>query len=269
MKYLIGRHLTSILPELGIYAGGIAFFFLLSLAPFLVVTLGLASAFLPFDIHEPVIAILRDLIPQQGILKTRDIVYVASEAGGRGLLTATFLFAFWSTSSFMTSLTHALQLIFSTQEERRKGWLMRLYSLVMVVIWGGFIAVTSWLFLLAPVIEGKMAEMLHWAEAEAFLIQATRLIVLIFMFIMAFSLTYRLNARKAMSTRHCFEGGAIATTGWMLVGWAFTYVLPTIWKKSVVFGALGSVVATLLWVYATAWVALIGAAWVRMRSTKE
>lgn len=266
LKNWMGEDVSRTFPLLGILAGGIAFFFLLSLVPFLVVILGLAAYLSPVDLTPQVIAILEDLMPRQDFLNVRSIVETADQAGGKGLISLTFVFALWTTSNFMGSLTQGLHLIFSTGEQKPKSGLkVRLYSFVMVLIWGVFLALTAFLFLVAPIIESALTNSFDWPAFQAFLLKAFRFGFLTLMFVFAFGASYRLNARKSIPTRLCFQGGLITTVGWLGSGWAFTYWLPAIWERSVAFGALGSVVGTMIWAYACAWIVFIGALYIRIR----
>ncbi|MEM1158152.1 MAG: YihY/virulence factor BrkB family protein [Verrucomicrobiota bacterium] len=268
---LLKRHLSNIFPVLSIYAGGIAFFFLLSMVPFLVVTLGLFHVLSPLDLSEQVVAIVKDLIPQQELLNVRAIVGTAEQAGSKGLLTVTFIFALWTTSSFMGSLTQALHLIFATTEVKhpKSGWRVRLYAFIMVLIWALFITLTALLFLVAPVLEAWLVLIPEVPAIHAYFIKGVRLTFLFLMFVIAFGASYRLNAKRVVRTRACIEGGALATLGWMAIGWAFTHWLPALWKHSVAFGAMGSVFATLMWAFAAAWIVLAGGIWILVRERQQ
>ncbi|MGF1678384.1 MAG: YihY/virulence factor BrkB family protein [Candidatus Methylacidiphilales bacterium] len=265
-KRWLGEHVTTIFPVLSLYAGGIAFFFLLSLVPFLVVTMGIVDFFSPVDLTGQMTMILLDLIPDQEILNVEAMMQAAQKAGVRGFFTITFLFAFWTAFSFMASLTQALHLVFSKESiAPKRGWRVHVYSLVMVAIWSLFLALTAVLFLAAPVWESWLERSMQWPWLETLALKAVRYAFLGVMFVLAFGACYRLNAKKSTKTKWCFEGGLLATLGWLVTGWAFTYVLPVMWRGSVAFGALGSIVVTLMWAYAAAWMVLLGAIWVLLR----
>jgi len=265
------RHLGNIFPVLSIYAGGIAVFFLLSMVPFLVVTLGLFQVLSPVDLSDPVAAIISDLMPKQELLNVKAIVGTAEQAGSKGLLTLTFFFALWTTSSFMGSLTQALHLIFATDEVKqpKSGLRFRLYSLVMVLIWALFITLTALLFLVAPILEAWLMSIPEVPVLQTYLIKGVRITFLFLMFVFAFGASYRLNAKRSVSSRVCFEGGVLATLGWLAAGWAFTHWLPALWQHSVAFGAMGSVFATLMWAFIAAWIVLAGGIWILFRERQK
>lgn len=241
------------------------------MVPFLVVALGLFHVLSPVDLSEQVVAIVKDLLPQQDLLNVRSIVGMADQAGSKGLLTVTFLFALWTTASFMGSLTQALHLIFATDESKhpKSGIRVKLYSLVMVLIWSLFITLTALLFLVAPILEAWLMAIPEVPLIQTYLIKGVRLLFLFLMFVFAFGASYRLTAKRVVSTRACFEGGVLATLGWLAAGWAFTYWLPELWKHSVAFGAMGSILATLMWALAAAWIVLAGGIWILIRERKK
>ena len=63
------------------------------------------------------------------------------------------------------------------------------------------------------------------------------------------------------------QGGTFAAFGWLAISYIFAYILPVVWKQNVLYGAMGSIVATLLWAYSCAWSVLLGACWTSRFST--
>jgi len=258
-----GERLKQKAPYFPGHAAGIAFFFLLSLVPFLVVTLTAISTFLGVDLKGPVEAILSSLIPPNDIIDVDTIVGTASRAGRGGILTGTFIIALWSASNFMTSVVHALHFIFSTENHlKRKGWVARIYSLGLLLIWSAFILVTSLSLILAPALEAFVDSILQVPHIHWGAIRTGRFIIIFFMMLLAFWTTYRLTAPKSVKGKRFWQGALIATCGWVTVGYLFTYVMPAIWEQSIVYGALGGIVLTLFWAYCSAWVVLLGACWI-------
>lgn len=258
-----GDQLKQKAPYFPGHAAAIAFFFLLSLVPFLVVTLTLIKNIFSLDLETPVTAILNGLIPPNDFIDVERIVETASRAGRRGILTFTFIIALWSTSNFMTSIVHALHFIFSTENHlERKGWVARLYSLGLLLVWSAFIMITSLLLVLAPAVEALIESILIIPDIQWTAIRSGRLLIIFMMMLLAFWSTYRLTASARVKKKRFWQASFIATLGWMAMGYLFTNVMPAIWEQSIVYGTLGSIVVTLFWAYSSAWVLLIGACWI-------
>ncbi len=266
LDWLWGEQLKRKAPYFPGHAAAIAFFFLLALVPFMVVTLALIKTVFTLDLETPVIAILNGLIPANDFIDVDKIVQTASRAGSRGILTFTFIIALWSTSNFMTSIVQALHFIFSTEDHlARKGWVARLYSFGLLLVWSAFIMVTSLLLVLAPAVEALAENVLYVQEIQWAAIRLGRLVIIFVMMLLAFWSTYRLTASSRVVKKRFWQAALIATLGWILMGYLFTNVMPAIWEKSIVYGTIGSIVITLFWAYSSAWVVLLGACWIARR----
>jgi membrane protein len=263
LDWVWGEQLKRKAPYFPGHAAGIAFFFLLSLVPFLVVTLSIIKLVFTLDLQTPIAAILNGLIPPNDLINVEKIVETASQAGRRGVLTFTFIIALWSTSNFMTSIVHALHFIFSTEDHlERKGWIARLYSFGLLIVWSAFIMITSLLLVFAPAVEALVETFLQLPNIQWTAIRSGRFVIIFVMMLLAFWSTYRLTAPSEVVKKRFWQAALIATLGWMTMGYLFTHIMPAIWEKSIVYGTLGSIVITLFWAYSSAWVVLIGACWI-------
>jgi membrane protein len=91
-------------------------------------------------------------------------------------------------------------------------------------------------------------------------------LVLVTLFL-ATALTYRVVPIRKPSRNLIFQGALLASVGWMLTCYAFAHIVQLFWHKSL-YGALGGLIAILLWAYACAWSLLIGACWIARWSRK-
>jgi len=89
-----------------------------------------------------------------------------------------------------------------------------------------------------------------------------RYITLFVILYVSFYSTYRTVAKTNYTISALREGAAMGAVGWILVSFIFSRLLPQMWNQSAIYGALGSLIATMIWAYATAWVMVLGACWI-------
>ncbi|MEO0453875.1 MAG: YihY/virulence factor BrkB family protein [Verrucomicrobiota bacterium] len=265
-----GNRLKKKAPYFAGFAASIAFFFLLALVPFLIVTISLISHLFNLDMREPMTLILEQVIPPNDLFDASEIVDSASKAGQKGILTATFLLAFWSASNFMNAIVQALHVVFSVKESLiRRDWIHRLYSFALLLVWSAFIMLTSLSLVMAPAVESFIDHILLIPETNWASLRWARYLIILIMMVGAFWTTYRLTAVKHPVPSRFWQGALIASLGWIGVGWLFTYIVPIFWKQNLIYGALGSIVTTFFWAYSSAWVVILGACWIVRTSGKS
>lgn len=259
-RWIWGHNLEHKSCLFGGFAASIGFYLILSLAPFLAVVIGLAYQIFHIDLTLPTAKIMHDVLPPEARLNAQGMVETVSQAVSGGLITATFAFAFLTTQSFMHALVRALRYIFSTEQLMpRTSLASALTSFALVLLWGIVFSLFSVFLLISPSVETFLGSLKMLSDTALWGWSIIRY-ALTFLFIwMAIHLTYQLTDAH----RHPFylrlQSSLLAALAWLLLSYAFTHILPLLWSASILHGALGGLVAMLIWAHATAWVLLLGA----------
>lgn len=301
MNWIFGPMLVTKIDRLGTYAGALAYGFVLSLIPFLVVTFSLASELAPKKVNLAYAYrdLITDILPSgqapppihpngakntsAGTTKptpeeTASAVNLSAQifatlqsrvVASHGLTTIGFILALYTSYNLMDQIVRTLLFIFDDPRKRREwSWTMVTKALALLAIWTFLLLLNSVFSIITPVFNHLMDQLgLNSHFWRGPLLIARDIIGFTALFF-AFFLTYYL----VPSRRHKFgvvrSGALVASSGWVLCSLVFTNVLPQMWKANAVYEALGSIVVILIWAQACAWCVIIGACWIVRFSPK-
>ncbi len=297
-KWLYGPILITKADRLGTYAAALAYCFVLSLVPFLIVTFTLASdvgsSMEPkLELGDAYKDLLADILPSLDVdtaphpktaknnpfpngpdiidrQSTASAVHISAQVittlqntSHRGLATVGFILAVYTSFNLMEQIVRTLLFIFDDPRRPHEwSWLVVVKTIALLFIWMFLLLLISIISVVTPVIQ-KILVQIHLNSAlwTAPLL-VTRDLVLAASLFGAFFLTYYLVPAKRYRLAQVRDGSLVASCGWVLCSLLFAYVLPSMWRTNAVYEALGSVVVILLWAQACAWSVIIGACWI-------
>jgi YihY family inner membrane protein len=286
---LYGPVLAPKAERLGTYAAALAYCFVLSIVPFLVVTFTLGTALTHENLIEAYSDLLTDILPDQNAqpLLTPDalrheetleekhdrMAHVANLSGQiirtlqssshGGLATVGFILAVYTSFNLMTQIVRTLLYIFD-DHRRPLEWntSVILKTVALFIIWMMLLLLFAACSVMTPVIQGLL-ERLHlnpvlWTDP---LLWGRDVVGLASLF-GAFFLTYLMVPTKRYRLSEVRNGSLVASIGWVLCSLLFAKVIPNMWRTNAVYEALGSIVIILIWAQACAWMVIIGACWI-------
>lgn len=261
MNWLLGRRLQGKFTMLPSFAAAMAFYFLVSLVPFLiVVSRGLAAVF-SANLAPELIGFLRDILPPESKLRPDALIASVSQ-GSHGLAAASTLLAIWTASSGLNEMTRAVHFLFSDPERPHPGgWGRRAKAFGVLAIWALAIGAGAIAFVILPLAQGQLARFGAARLLPPAFASIVRYPAAFAMLFAAFTSTYVYVPEKSPSWLSAAQGGAAAAAWWSGVSLLFSYLLPKIWHVSLFNGAMSSVLAILIWAYCGAWGVLAGAVW--------
>lgn len=242
----------------GSFAAEMAFFFAMSLVPFLGLTAVAAVSWLPDEIGVPLATALVQVFPAEASVDAAALDRFVGSARGGGWLAAGVLLALWTSFRFMVSSLRALAFLATGRLGGwREGLRTVLSSLLLMLVWMVALLGAAFGVLASPAIRESMRDLHGGVTGEL----AGRLLPQapgVAMLLLAIMLTYLAIPGLAVRPRRAAWTAALATAGWLAVAWAFTGLVPGLWRGRDLYGALGSFLLFLLWCYASAWVLLLG-----------
>ena len=260
---LIPRRLEGKLVMLPTFAAAMAFYFLISLVPFLiVVTRGVAWIF-SANLTPQLTAFLRDVLPPESTPRP-EALSAAVRGGGAGFWAVSTFVAACTASSGLNELARAIHYVFS--DERRPhpgGWIRRLKSLGLLGIWTLAIGATAVFLVLIPIAREAVFRFGPGRRFPVLLDADVRYPAAFALLFAAFALTYEFVPEPAHRPRWsaAAQGALVAAATWMGTCFIFAYFLPRVWGVSLFHGVMSSALATLAWAYCGCWGVIVGACW--------
>ncbi len=242
----------------GNLAASMAFFFALSLVPFVALSAMAAVSWLPRELGYPLAETLTRVFPSGAGIEAEAISRWVRSARGSGWLAVGVSFAMWTTSRFMMSSLSALgYLATGRMPDWRKGLIAALTAIPLVAFWILTVLVASFGVLFGAAVADRMLDMGAGGVTLAIstVLPSTPTLV---MLVLALALTYRAAPGLEARWPRLLAAAALATAASALVALVFTRLIPAIWKSRDMYGAMASFLLFMMWCYWNAWVLLLG-----------
>lgn len=242
------------------FASAMAFYFVVSLIPFLIVVTKLAAWLFSANLTPELAGFLREVLPPESRMRPEAI---SAAVQGHGLGAVSTCVALWTASSGFNEMARAVHYVFSDAERPHPGGLQRrLKAVGLLGIWTVAIGATAVFLVLIPLLRQSASQ--YAVGRELPLIAAIiRYPVAILLMFAAFTLTYAFIPKQAHrpSWSAAAAGGIVAAMSWTGVCLVFAFLLPRVWGVSLFQGVLSSALATLVWAYCGCWGVILGACW--------
>lgn len=236
-------------------AAQLAYFFLLSLFPFLLFLFNLIGY---FSLDEEVIlqTIVNYAPPQVYDLIESNIESMLQIQSG-GLLSVGIIGTLWAASNGVNAVRKALNRAYEIKPKR----IFIIYRLLSILLTIGmfFVVIVA---LLLPVFGKMIGEyFFSWLGFSAEFLQiweTFRWVTSSIIFFIALVALYRLTPNRRVYFRHIVWGALFSTVGFQLVSWAFSFYVGTLGNYSTTYGSLGTVIVLMIWFYLFGMIVLIG-----------
>src|SRR5690606_5289859 len=224
----------------------LAYFFLLSLFPFLMFIVTLIG-YLPFD-DRMVIAVLAEYLPEDVVFMIDENLKEIMNNRSGGLLSISIIGTLWSASNGFNAITRSFNKAYGVKPARnfilnRIIAIGLMFSMVAAIIiallfpvFGRLIGEYVLVNVPLPETIVDMWDVLRWVSSSV-------------MFFVVFFVLYRLAPNKKMNENHVLYGTIFATVGWQLTSYGFSYYVETLGNYSLTYGSLGTVIVLMIWFY--------------------
>ncbi|TWD94551.1 membrane protein [Neobacillus bataviensis] len=233
----------------------LAYFFLLSLFPLLIVLFTLLPYF-PIP-HEDMLGMIRDFAPAEAMkLIEKNVKEIMSQRNG-GLLSFGIIGTIWSASNGINAIVRAFNKAYNVKESR--SFIVARGMAVLLTF--GMIFV----FLLAIILPvfGKEIGLFLFSQlgyTEQFIKVWNTLSWLgsaIILFLI-FTGLYWIAPNVKLKCRSAFPGAIFATIGWILSSMGLSFYVGNIGNYSLTYGGIGAIIVLMIWLYLSAFIIILG-----------
>lgn len=236
-------------------AAQLAYYFLLSLFPFLIFALAMLN-YLGIT-SETVLGLIQHFAPTQSFDMIKKNLQTVLDVQRGGLLSFGILFAVWTASNAINALIRALNRAYNVEESRNfliaRGIAILLTIGMIVVI---VMALTLPVF--GEVIGRFLLVHLGLEQKFSVLIDLLRWLISFLIIVFVLSCIYYFAPNKKVYFKDVIFGAVIAAVGWQIASLGFSYYVSHLSNFSATYGSLGTVIILMLWFYLTALVIIIG-----------
>ncbi len=224
----------------------LAYFFLLSLFPFLLFLVTLIG-YLPIDNHA-VLDFLSTYLPAEVIeMIDSNLTHIIQTKSG-GLLSVGIIGTIWSASNGMNAITKSFNRAYGVEEERSffvaRGIAIGLTFGMIIVI-----AVALLLPVFGKLIGEQFFALFHLSEGFLKSWNILRWIVSSLIFFIVFFTLYMVAPHTKVKARQAVWGTLFATIAWQIVSLGFSFYVNTLGNYSATYGSLGTVIILMIWFY--------------------
>lgn len=252
IKELILRYKED---EVGSMSAELAYFFLLSLFPFLIFLVTLIG-YLPIS-QIDVLAFVRQYAPVGTVdLIEENLNFIVNSNKG-GLLSIGIIGTLWSSSNGINAVVRSFNKAYDVKETRnffitRGISILLTFGMIFVII----------VALLLPVF-GKQIGIFMFSSfglSDEFLDiwNGIRWIVSAAILFIVFTFLYWVAPNRPLKFKEIISGSFFATFGWMFVSLAFSYYVNSFGHYSTTYGSLGAIIVLMIWFYLSAMIIIIG-----------
>jgi membrane protein len=243
-------------------SAALAFYTIFSIAPVLLIAVGVASFFLaPDTATDQIVSEMEKMIGVQGANAVRQVIE-SSRGFGKGIwaVSVGIVTLITGATAVFGELQSALNQIWDVKAKPDRGVIMsfvidrlRSFSIAICV---GFLLLVS--LVISAVISGLQNYMNHWLPGVPWVWQAANTVSSFFVVAVLFAAIYKFLPDVVISWKDVWVGAAVTallfSAGKYLIG---IYLGRTATASA--FGAAGSLVVLLFWVYYSALISFLGA----------
>lgn len=239
------------------HAAALAFYFLMSLFPFLILLASL-MAMLPFPhLFDHILKLLGEVAPHDAI-RVIDRVLRDTLKTNRAILSAGIVGTLWAASSGFNALTGALNIAYGVRETRPL-WKRRASALVITCLVGTMLIAGMAAVILGPEFGFWISLRLGVKPVFAFVWPILRWWLVLGFTIASVELLYFIGPNVRQRFMRQIPGATFAVVAWITASSLLGMYVRSYGHYNKTYGVLGGVIILLLWLYLSASAVLAGA----------
>jgi membrane protein len=239
-------------------AAGLAYYFLLSLVPLIIVFASLLR-FLPVNnIAFQLLGLIAALVPPQSMNLVLSAVAGILEPGHGKVLSFGIIGYLWAATGGFSALIEALNIAYDVKDSR-SWWRDRIQAFLMTFTVGGLGLLALLAILAGPHFGHLLILMFSLPQSFGMLWPVLRWTIIVVTFIAGIELLYYLGPYARHSYWSTLPGALLAVGMWFAGSFGLSFYLSNMSNYNKTYGSLGAVIALMLWLYISGLAVLIGA----------
>ena len=241
------------------FAGSLAYYFFMSLIPFLILLASLLVYTHIPGLFDYILGGMSRLVPAESMTMVRKVIDDMINTKSAGVLSFGIAGTIWSASGGFSAMIEALNVAYDVQEGR-PFWKTRSLAVLLTVIVGCLVVVLLFAMFFGPHWGGDLAAKLNLSPLFTKAWFIFRWVLASLCALLSVEVIYYLAPN--VEQRHFLRtipGSVIAVVLWVSASYGLGFYLQHFAQLSKSYGALGAVVGLLLWFYVTSAAILIGA----------
>jgi len=240
-------------------AAQLSYYALLALFPALIFLTALMGLFSVQSFMPELMSYLRNVLPADALSMVQRFLTQVAEGSGANILSLGALGALWASSSGVTAIMDALNVVFGVKEDRRPFWRVRLTAIVLTTGLAGFVIMSLALVLYGPTIGRWIADLMGFDVVFTWIWNVLQWPVIATLMLIVVAAIYHICPdRRYKRWRWVTPGSVFAVLMWLLVSLGFKAYVDNFGDYNKVYGSIAGVIVLMLWFYWSGMVLLLG-----------
>lgn len=239
-------------------AAGLSYYFLLSLFPLLIL-LATLLGYLPIpNLFQQIMDLAARLMPKDAMGLVQRILKSVLTPNRTGLLSFGIAGTLWAASGGFSAMIDALDIAYDSRKSRSMIK-QRLLALALTFMTGALMALSLLLTIAGGKIGLLIGKSLHLSGVFQMAWPYMRWSMIVAAIVLSLELLYFIGPNVQQKFRHTLPGAILGTVLWILISIAVNLYVSNFAHYNKTYGAIGAVIALMLWMYVSSIAILIGA----------
>jgi len=239
-------------------AAQLSYYALLALFPALIFLTALMGLFSVQNYMPELMSYLRNVLPADALSMVRRFLIQITEGSGANILSLGALGALWASSSGVTAIMDALNVVYDVKEDSRPFWRSRLTAIVLTLALAGFVILALTLVLYGSSIGSWIADFVGLGSVFAWAWNIMQWPVILALMLLVVDTVYFMCPDIEQEWRWVTPGSVFAVFMWVVVSLGFKAYVDNFGDYNKVYGSIAGVIVLMLWLYWSGMVLLLG-----------
>ena len=239
-------------------AAQLSYYVLLALFPALIVLTGIMGLFSVQRYVPELMSYLRNVLPADALSMVERFLEQTAEGSGANIISLGALGALWASSSGMTAIMDALNVVYGVKEDSRPFWRVRLTATLLTIGLAGFVIVSLTLVLYGEHIGRLVADFVGLGSVFTLAWFALQWPAVIALMLLVVGTVYYVCPDIKQDWRWVSPGSVFAVAMWIVVSLGFKAYVESFGDFNKVYGSISGVIVMMLWLYWSGMVLLVG-----------